>query len=286
MPLKIEKATATGFCYGVRRAIDTLEKTARERGRIETLGEVVHNRQVLDGLGQKGISIANSIDEIQGKLVAISAHGVGPQVEAEIRARGIEVVDFTCSFVKRAQRAARRLARDGFFVIVYGDASHPEVKGILGWADNKGLATTDIAAVARLDLPRRLGVLSQTTQIPANFHDFVKKLVDFALVREGELRVIDTICRDVLGRQQAAIELAKRVDLIFVIGSRNSANTTHLAELCATVTKTHQIETAADVQPAWLAGHHHVGVTGGTSASEQTIDEVVEKLTALGGVTQ
>ena len=284
MPLKIEKAAATGFCFGVKRAIETLEKLARERGQVETLGEVVHNRQVMQRLTEKGIKVANSIDEIRGKTVAISAHGVGPQLEEEIKARGIEIVNFTCSFVQRAQRVARKLARAGFFVIVYGDANHTEVKGILGWADGKGIATMDIDSVLALDpLPRRLGVLSQTTQIPANFREFVKKLVDVALVKDAELRVIDTICHDTLKHQQEALELANRVDLMLVIGSRTSANTNHLAELCATATKTYQIETAEEIQPSWLEGLHHVGVTSGTSTSEQTIDEVIKKLKTLAG---
>ncbi|MEK7354343.1 MAG: 4-hydroxy-3-methylbut-2-enyl diphosphate reductase [Chloroflexota bacterium] len=284
MPLKIEKASATGFCFGVKRAIDTLEKIARELGQIETLGEVVHNRQVMQGLSEKGIKVANSIDEIRGKTVAISAHGVGPQLEQEIKARDIKIVNFTCSFVQRAQRAARRLAKAGFFVIIYGDANHPEVRGILGWADGKGIATMDTDSVIALDpLPRRLGVLSQTTQIPVYFRDFVKKLIDVALVKDAELRIIDTICHDTLKRQREAMELAKRVDLMLVIGSRTSANTNHLAELCATATKTFQIETADEIQPSWLEGHHHVGVTSGTSTSEQTIDEVIKKLKTLAG---
>lgn len=279
MPLIIEKAAATGFCFGVKRAIETLEKIALELGQVETLGEVVHNRQVMRGLSDKGIRVANSIDEIRGKTVAISAHGVGPRVEEEIKARDIKTVNLTCSFVQRAQRAARRLARDGFFVIIYGDANHQEVKGILGWADGKGIATMDIATVTALNpLPRRLGVLSQTTQIPAKFRDFAKKLVDVALISDAELRIIDTICHDTLKRQQEALELASKVDLMFVIGSRTSANTNHLAELCATATKTYQIETAENIQASWLEGHHHIGVASGTSTSDQTIDKVIERL--------
>jgi 4-hydroxy-3-methylbut-2-enyl diphosphate reductase len=144
------------------------------------------------------------------------------------------------------------------------------------------LATTDVDAVAAIrPLPKLVGVLSQTTQVPAGFHNFVRKLVDLALVRNGELRVVDTICRDVLRRQQSAVELAGRVDLMFVVGSPSSANTKHLAELCATVTKTHRIETADEINASWLSGHTHVGVSGGTSASGQTIDEVVERLRSM-----
>jgi 4-hydroxy-3-methylbut-2-enyl diphosphate reductase len=131
MNLRIEKAPRTGFCFGVKRAIDTLQKVARERGQIETLGAVVHNHQVMQRLVDIGVQVADSVEEIKGNTVAVSAHGVGPQVEDEIRKRNIEIVNFTCSFVRRAQKAAQRLSKAGFFVIVYGDVYHPEVKGIL-----------------------------------------------------------------------------------------------------------------------------------------------------------
>ena len=282
MTLRIEKAAEIGFCSGVKRAIEILEKTARERGRVETLGAVVHNQQVLQRLAKIGITVANSIDDIQAETVAIGAHGVDPRLEDEIRARYTDIVNTTCPFVHRAQAAARRLARSGFLVIIYGDATHPEVRGILGWANGKGVATLDENFIATLEhLPRRLGILSQTTQIPAHFTQFVKKIIDSTLAKDAELRIIDTICHDIRERQQAALELANRVDLMLVIGSHTSANTNHLAELCATTTKTRLVETAEEIQPSWLQGHHHVGVTGGASKAEETINEVLARLEAL-----
>ena len=282
MAFRVEKAAGTGFCFGVKRAIDTLEKVARERGRVETLGAVVHNQQVLQRLADIGIRVANSVDDIQGDTVAIGTHGVSPQLEDKIRARYTDIVNTTCPFVHRAQLAARRLAKSNFFVIVYGDANHPEVRGILGWVNGKGVATLDENFMATLErLPRRLGVLSQTTQIPACFTEFVKKIIDSALTKDAELRIIDTICHDIRERQQAALELANRVDLMLVIGSHTSANTNHLAELCATATKTHLVETAEEIQPSWLQGRHHIGVTSGASTAEQTISEVLTKLKAL-----
>ena len=280
--MKIEKATETGFCFGVRRAIDMLEKVAQERGGVESLGAVVHNQQVLQRLSGIGVRVAKSIDEIQGDTVATGAHGVSPQLEEAIRARHIHIVNTTCPFVRRAQMVATRLAKSGFFVIVYGDANHPEVKGILGWANGKGLATLDEKTIATLDpLPRRLGVLAQTTQIPANFTKFAKKLVGSALAKDSELRIIDTLCHDIRRRQALALELAERVNLMFVIGDHSSANTNRLAELCSAVTKTHLIETAGEIQPSWLQGHSHIGVTGGASTAEQTINEVLAKLEAM-----
>jgi 4-hydroxy-3-methylbut-2-en-1-yl diphosphate reductase len=278
-PRKIEKAARTGFCFGVRRAINTLEKVARERGGMETLGAVVHNQQVLQKLAEIGVKVVNNIDDIKGGTVVTSSHGVSPDMEDKISARHIDIISTTCPFVRRAQVAARRLAESGFFVIVYGDMNHPEVKGILGWAQGKGLATTDAGAVAALDpLPRRLGILSQTTQVPAQFAGFTKEIIDLALNKDSEIRIIDTICHDIRERQAAALELAQRADLMLVVGGRSSANTNRLAELCSQVTETHLIETAAEIKPAWLKGKKLVGVTAGASTDESTVDEVLDKL--------
>jgi len=280
--LKIEKAGRTGFCFGVRRAINTLEKVARERGGVETLGAVVHNQQVLQKLAEISVKVVNNVDAIKGDTVVTSSHGVSPDLEDKIRARRINVISTTCPFVRRAQVAARRLAESGFFVIVYGDVDHPEVKGILGWAKGKGLATTDEKDVQALNpLPRRLGILSQTTQVPAQFAAFVKKIIDLALNKDSEIRIIDTICHDIRERQAAALELANRADLMLVVGGRSSANTNRLAELCAQVTETYLIETAHEIKSAWLKDKKLVGVTAGASTDESTVDEVMRKLEAM-----
>lgn len=282
MNVKIEKAAGTGFCFGVKRAITILEKTAKERGSVETLGAPVHNKQVLQKLANAGVTVTGSVAEIQGDAIAIGAHGVGPEVETEIRARNITIIDTTCRFVHRAQIVARRLADSGFFVVVYGDANHPEVKGILAWAGGKGIATRDVKDVAALNpLPRHVGVLSQTTGIPASFIDFVKGLLDSAFSKDSELHVVDTICHDIRRRQTSAQKLAERVDLMFVVGDRTSANTNRLAELCSRSTETHLIETAEDIKPQWVKGHRHIGITGGASTAEETIDEVVKRLEKL-----
>ncbi len=280
--MKIEKADKTGFCFGIRRAINILEKVARERGGVETLGAVLHNQPVLQRLAEIGVRIAKDVDDIKGNVVVTSSHGVSPQLEEAIRARHIDIISTTCPFVQRAQAAARRLADSGFFVVVYGDGDHPEVKGILGWAKGKGVAISDSRFIAALNPPpRRLGILSQTTQIPAHFTRFVKELIDFALTRDSEIRIIATICHDIRERQAAALELAGRVNLMLVVGSHNSANTSRLVELCSTATKTHLIETAADIKPAWLRGKDNIGITAGASTAEWTIDEVVARLEAL-----
>jgi len=280
--MKVEKADKIGFCFGVRRAIDILEKVARERGGVETLGAVVHNEQVLQKLARLGVRVAKDVASIRGDTVVTSSHGISPQLEEEIRARHIDIISTTCPFVLRAQVAARRLAESGFLVVIYGDANHPEVKGILGWTKGQGIASLDEGFVSAFErIPRRLGILSQTTQVPAHFTAFVKKLVDTAFIRDSELRVIDTICHDIRERQASALELAERADLMLVVGGHHSANTNRLAELCAAVTETHLIETAQEIQPSWLEGKRHIGITAGASTDEETVDEVLQKLEGI-----
>ncbi len=282
MPPKVKKAIGIGFCMGVRRAIDILEEVARQRGGVETLGAVVHNQQVLCRLADIGVRVVDSVDWLQGDAVVISSHGVGPQIIEQIKTRNIEVVDTTCTFVKRAQVAARKLAEAGFFTIVFGDAAHPEVKGILSWTGDKGMAMQDAAEFDRLENPpRRIGVLSQTTQIPAAFARFAKDIIDIALVKDAELRIIDTICHDIRRRQADTLKLAQESDLVLVVGGQTSANSRHLVELCSGATETYLIQTAEDIKPEWLKGKQNIGVTSGASTDEQTIDEVVARLHSL-----
>lgn len=280
--IKIEKAAGIGFCFGVRRAITALEEAAQEQGSIQTLGAVVHNRQVLQRLAGLGVNVAAGLDDVKGRTIAIGAHGVGPEVTAEIRKRDLKIIDTTCRFVHRAQSVAQRLSKSGFFVVVYGDVNHPEVKGILDWAGGNGIATLDAGKITELKpMPGRIGVVAQTTQIPGNFNEFIKNLVDISLHKDSELYIVDTICHDIRRRQESAQKLADKVDLMFVVGDHTSANSNRLAELCSGLTKTYLIETADEIKSAWLNGHYHIGITGGASTAEETITAVQAKLERL-----
>jgi 4-hydroxy-3-methylbut-2-en-1-yl diphosphate reductase len=278
--MKIVRAKEIGFCYGVNRAIAMLEKEAKEHGGLDSLGAVVHNEQVQERLSRVGVNVILSLDEIKNKTVAISSHGVSPQVEADLRAREVRVIDTTCPFVKRAQLAARRLAEAGFGVLIFGDSRHPEVKGILGWAQGKGQAVLDLKPELT-GIPRRLGILSQTTQIPEHFNQFVKNVVDQALTRDAEIRISDTICHDIRQRQIISLELAQQVDLMLVVGGRSSANTQRLVELCSAVTTTYLIDQASGINPDWLRGKNTLGIASGTSTSVYSIDDVQKKLEML-----
>jgi 4-hydroxy-3-methylbut-2-enyl diphosphate reductase len=275
--MEIEKAGDLGFCFGVRRAIQMVEEAAQKQGPLQTLGPIVHNRQVVEGLNAKGIEVASGLHDIDSEIVAITAHGVAPQVVDMLKSRGLKLIDATCPLVQRAQRAARRLAAAGFFVLIFGDSAHPEVQGILGWAGDNALATLEAPKLERL--PRRMGVLSQTTQSAAHFARFLQQLINSGIAPLSELRIINTICEVTTRRQQAALELAGRVDLMLVIGGRHSANTRHLAESCAAAgVETHHVETAAELDSAWLINRRRIGVIAGTSTPDQVIDEVISKL--------
>ena len=281
--MEILLARDMGFCWGVRRAIDMMEKAARERGQIISLGPVVHNPQVVASLDEKGVQVADSLESVDGAPVAITAHGVGPTVLEEARARGLDVVDTTCPIVTRSQRWARKLARSGFTVIVYGDADHREVKGVLSWAGKRGLALTEESLDS---LPEeflsRVAVISQTTQSPARFAAFVARLLEQRLDRINELRVINTLCGVTANQQTAARELAQDVNLMLVIGGQNSANTRHLVEVCQQEgVETHHIETAAELEADWFDGRKRVGVTAGASTPASAVEAVVQRIQEL-----
>jgi len=279
--MEIIRARDMGFCFGVRRAVDMMEESARQSGPLTTLGSTVHNRQVVEKLRQKGVEVVAKLDEIEGRPVAITAHGVGPQVIDALGRLDVPVVDTTCPIVTRSQQWAKRLAEEGFAVIVFGDPEHKEVRGVLGWAAGHGIAIADEADLDHLpdDLPSRIAVLSQTTHTEARFAAFVRHLFETRMERISELRVINTLCNATTSQQAAAQDLARQVDLMIVIGGRESANTRHLAEVCREEgVETHHIETADEIDPVWLQGRQRVGVTAGASTPDFSVDEVVARL--------
>ncbi len=276
--MEILLARDMGFCWGVRRAVDIMERAARERGEIISVGPIVHNPQVVRDLAEKGIRVNPNLDGTDGQPVAITAHGVGPDVLDAARQRGSEVIDTTCPIVTRSQRWARKMAESGFTVVVFGDPDHREVRGVLGWAGDKGLAIADGQPIPE-DLPSRLAVISQTTQSPERFAAFVSRLLQDRLAEVSELRVINTLCDVTSNQQGAARELAHEVDLMLVVGGKTSANTRHLLEVCREEGATaHHIETAAELDAEWFRGVDRVGVTAGTSTPDAAVEAVVERV--------
>ncbi len=283
--MKVLRAHEMGFCFGVRRAVEMMEQEAHTGLPIASLGSVVHNPQVVGRLRERGVDVATTLDEIGDRRLAITAHGVGPDVLGEAQRRGLEIVDTTCPIVTRAQRWAKRLLEDGFAVIVFGDPEHKEVRGILGWAEGKAITLRDESEIDTLPdtLPSKIGVLVQTTHTEVRFASFVTRLMQQRMHKISELRVINTLCNATTGQQAAALQLAHEVDVMVVVGGRESANTRHLAEVCTEAgVPAHHVESAAELDPAWFAGAGIAGVTAGASTPDFVIDEVVSRLEAIG----
>ncbi|HTE84534.1 MAG TPA: 4-hydroxy-3-methylbut-2-enyl diphosphate reductase [Dehalococcoidia bacterium] len=282
--MEIVRAHDMGFCYGVRRAVDMMESAASERGEIATLGSIVHNPLVTERLAENGIAIVSTLEAAGERPIAITAHGVGPDVVEAIERQGLSVIDTTCPIVTRAQQWARKLNEEGYAVIVFGDPNHKEVRGILSWAGGRAIAVEDERGIERLpeNLPSRVAVLVQTTHTEARFASFIRHLFETRMDRISELRVVNTLCNATTSQQAAAEELAREVDVIIVVGGRESANTRHLAEICSELgTPAHHIERADEIDPEWLAGVSRVGLTAGASTPDFSIDAVEDRLREL-----
>jgi 4-hydroxy-3-methylbut-2-enyl diphosphate reductase len=280
--MKIEEAEKLGLCFGVRRAIKLLKEAANKYGEIETLGPVAHNRLLVEALANLGVKPINRLDQAQGSILAITTHGTSPAILSEIRAHHIHIIDTTCPIVRKAQNAARELSEAGFDVFIFGDAKHSEVKGLLGWTGDKGIAALNTKQIERSGKSlSRLGLISQTTQTQSAFTEFVRQLIGILEPKIEEMHLVNTLCKVTQGQQEAALKLARKSQLMIVIGGGNSANARHLVEICSPLVETHLVETADEVDTAWLAGKHHIGITAGASTPDEAVEELIDKLRSL-----
>ena len=272
--MEVILADYLGFCYGVKRAIAIAQSNAAPDGKSSTLGPIIHNPQMVDKLRTEGVGTISRLEEMpRGGKVIIRSHGVGPGVYDEAGRLGIELVDATCPHVKRAQLAAKELLDEGRRVIIVGEKNHPEVQSIFEWSDGQALIIEDESEADALDFCRKMGIVCQTTFSTKRFSSIVNHLLD----KGSDIRVMRTICTATEQRQSAARELASQVDAMIVIGGRNSANTTRLAQVCAEKCKTYHIETAEELQPEWLENIEKIGITAGASTPDWIIKEVYNK---------
>ena len=280
--MRIEKAEKLGLCFGVRRAIKLLKEAASKYGGIETLGPVAHNRLLVEVLADLGVKPINHLEQARGRILAITTHGTSPAVLSQIKARRIRIIDTTCPIVRKAQNAAKELVEAGFDVIIFGDAEHSEVKGLLGWAGDKGMAALDIKQMdGTIESSSRLGIISQTTQTQSAFMEFVRQVMKQVGSDIEEIRLVNTLCKVTQGQQEAALKLAGKSQLMIVIGGSNSANTRHLVEICSPLVKTHSVETADEVKTSWLAGKRQIGITAGASTPDKAVEELIDRLKSL-----
>jgi len=278
---KVRIARRTGFCYGVREAIDYARLAAAEGKETHTLGQVVHNEGVIALLQAQGIRTVDTLDDVDsGAAVVIRAHGVTPEVMARAETKGLEVIDGTCTWVIQEQKELKQLVDEGYTIVLLGTPRHPEVVGLLGFAPD-AIVVDEEEDWERIPRKKRMALISQSTQPPWKF----EKLAAFLVGRAHELKVVNTVCPVTIRRQQDTMELAEAVDMMVVVGGRNSANTRELTRLCEIAsTPVVQIEGAPELQDADVFDKARVvGVTGGTSTPIEDLEAVAERIYTLAG---
>ncbi|MGB9590242.1 MAG: 4-hydroxy-3-methylbut-2-enyl diphosphate reductase [Candidatus Hydrothermia bacterium] len=273
--MRIRIAEEAGFCFGVQRALDIIARSKAEGKALSTLGPIIHNPQVVESLSRQGIESISDLSEAKTPYVVVRSHGVPPEVYGEAKKRGTQIIDATCPFVKTAQDVARLLASEGYQVVVVGKEYHPEVMGLVGHAGGKATVIDDPAAVPGVLFSRKIGVLAQTTMRYEIFAEVVSEL----LKKAREVRAFNTICYTTRRRQESTRELASQVDMMIVVGGKNSSNTTRLYEICEDMgVITHHIEGPDEIDPNWLDGVQEVGITAGASTPPDVVKEVVARL--------
>lgn len=274
--MQIILAKQAGFCAGVKRAFAMAEEASREGGQWYTLGPLVHNDDVVRYFTERGITPIRDVNDIDMGGIIIRSHGVPPEILTTLDQRGCPVKDATCALVKRVHQVADLLSVEGYDIIVFGDANHPEVTGILGWCRNKATVVANLEEINEIRISSKIGVISQTTKDEQEFYLLVAAL----LPKAQEIRVFNTICSATRQRQIAARELCGQVDLMVVIGDYHSSNTRTLTRECQqTGMRTMQIQTAADLKPEEMLGIDRVGITAGASTPDWIIKEVLERMT-------
>jgi 4-hydroxy-3-methylbut-2-enyl diphosphate reductase len=280
-------AKMAGFCFGVKRALDIASDIGlKGKKGIFTLGPIIHNPQVIAKLKSEGIhpvemhEIEEKISKKEISTLIIRTHGIPHDQYDKIQKHGIEIIDATCPFVKKAQNYAQLLRENDYQVIILGDINHPEVKGIMSYAGEDSIVTDGKAPLPKLK--SRVGLVVQTTQ-PV---ETLKKVLSDIIENAKELKVYNTICSSTAQRLKETETLAHRVDLMIVVGGKNSANTTQLAHLCSSFTeKTYHIETALEIEDSCFKNCRRVGITAGASKPDWIIKEVEERIRDIGGLS-
>ncbi len=268
-------AEKCGFCPGVRNAITLAKKTLEKKNVVYSLGPIIHNEDVVKQLAESGLHTVKHIADIPGGTVLIRSHGATSAELDEIAQKGLDIVDATCVLVKRVQKIARLLHDEGYHVVIIGDKDHPEVKAVVGSAPEVEVVGSE-EDLDKLSSKRNLGIICQTTQSPDFFAQMLAEIV-----RRGfsEMKVINTLCRETMARQDAAVKLCRQVDIMFVLGGLHSANTRKLAELCKKHNpQTFHLQNWQELDINVLLGKATAGVTAGASTPDAVIDAFVQNL--------
>ncbi len=277
--MDVKIARTAGFCWGVRRTVDKVMEVADQAtGAVVTLGPIIHNPQAVARFREKGVETVSAVGEVgDGTTVVVRTHGAVREELERAKARGLEVVDGTCPYVKYPQAVAQRLSAEGYHVVIVGEAEHAEIKGVVSYVQGPCTVVKPGGPVPELEA-KKVAVIAQTTLIGAEF----ERVVGILALRHKEVRAVNTICSDTDERQGDARSLAREVDAVVVVGGKNSANTRHLAELCREIQpRTWHVETEGELDPAWFQGCRSVGLSAGASTPDWVIEGVATWLRAL-----
>lgn len=285
LPKEIKLAKYAGFCYGVKRAVDSVKNLKSENPdcSICVLGELIHNTQVIDELNNAGIKTITELPLKGEGICVVRTHGESPKVFEDIKNCGFSLVDLTCPDVKKVQEKAIELVQGGYYLVIVGKSEHPEVVAIKANAlqyGDKVLVADSVDQLSPyendLKLHKKVGVVVQTTQMQST----LKTVIDYLLPVSKELLVVNTICQSTSKRQTEAKELAKNSDLMIVVGSKKSANTTHLAQILENITKTIHIETSDELEKYkdLVEKSERISITAGASTPQSIINDVVKKI--------
>lgn len=275
--MKVEIAKYSGYCFGVKRALNlvekTLEKYSESGKKVYTLGSIIHNPGVVMELSSKGLISVKDPEDIESESIfLVRSHGMSPKVLKRLSGKNIEIIDATCPFVKKAQAKAKKLEEQGYFVVVIGDRGHPEVIGIKEHVSDGNVIVIENAIEASALLYKtKIGVVIQTTQTT----DKVKEIIPQFIDKCREIIIYNTICDTTRNRQDSTRKLSGKVDIMIIAGGKNSANTTHLADISLNEnSRTYHIESFNEINPEWFKDSEKIGISGGASTPEKDIIDI------------
>lgn len=273
MKKTIRLARNSGFCFGVKRAIQIAEKAAIQHDEVVTLGPIIHNPQVVQQLKKKHIYAVDNLSDVENRPTILRSHGVPKQTIDFLKKKNVEIIDAICPYVARTQSYGQELDEQGYQIIIFGDKNHPEVKAVKSYIKSNAIIVETVEMLPQ-KLPAKIGIISQTTQRM----DKLQKLIDYILPKANELRVYNTICNATSIRQKSTLILAQKSDIMIVIGGKNSSNTKQLAKICQKHSETYHIETSEELESVWFTNKYKIGLTAGASTPDWCILEVYNRI--------
>lgn len=271
--MEVVLAKSYGFCFGVKRAI----KIAEENINSVTLGPLIHNKKEIERLKRDyGVRVVENIDEAKkSDSIIIRTHGIPKNDLKDLKEANKRIIDATCPFVTKPQKICEQMSKEGYDIVIFGDENHPEVKGVKSYAVGNVVVTLDIKKLESTKFSDKIALISQTTR---KLNDFLE-IANYLITRYSEVRVFNTICNATFDNQEATKELAKSVDIVIVIGSKDSSNTKQLLNISKECNKdSYLVEDESDLLVDWFMGKKVCGVTAGASTPDWIINSVIEKI--------